>query len=87
MLSPGERCRAEAINVLQPGNTGGGNRGNTTTGTKVTAKYCHRGNIIGGSHRVLLPGNVGDGSKGSAATGTKIIGKCYYREIVVKRKP
>jgi len=32
MLPPGERCRAEAINVLPPGNAGGGSRGSAATG-------------------------------------------------------
>jgi len=53
VLLPGERRRAEAINVLPPGNAGGGSRGNAATKAEATVKYCHRGNTIGGSHRVL----------------------------------
>jgi len=48
VLPSGERRRAEAINVLPPGNAGGGSRGNAATGNTSYGAYD-----IG---RVLPPG-------------------------------
>jgi len=47
VLLPGERRKAKAINVLLPGNAGGGNKRNIAIRTKVTKKYYHRGNVVG----------------------------------------
>jgi len=38
VLPPGERRRAEAINVLPPGNAGGGSRGSAATKERRTGR-------------------------------------------------
>jgi len=48
VLPPGERCRAEVINVLPSGNAGGGNKGNTVIGDTLYGAYD--------INKILLPG-------------------------------
>jgi len=47
VLPPKKRRRAKAINVLLPGNAGGGSKGSTVIKAKVIKKYYHRGNVVG----------------------------------------
>jgi len=91
MLPPGERRRAEAINVLSPGNAGGGNRGSVVTGERRTGrtpqgKCCHRGNLAGRKPSCYYRGNAIGGNKENVATGAKATGECYHRGNVVGRK-
>jgi len=46
MLPPGKYYKAEAINVLLPGNAGDENKKSIIIKTKVTGEYYYRGNVI-----------------------------------------
>jgi len=92
VLPPGERRKAEAIDVLPPGNAGGGSRGSAAirgrrTGRTPQGECCHRGNLAGRKPSCYHRGNAISGSRGSAATRAKATGECYHRGNVVGRKP
>jgi len=83
ILPSGERRKTKAINVLPPGNAGGGNKGNTTTRGRRTKrtpqrKYYHRGNLVKRKPSCYYRGNVINENKKSATTKAKATGKYYY---------
>jgi len=63
MLLPGKYRRTKIINVLLPGNAGGGNKKNITikkrrTGRTLQREYYYRGNFAGRKPSCYYRGNV-----------------------------